>query len=127
MRHITHLRNRAFMEQCRKSARSLRMRGRRPSEAEIVRHALAQPAPRYFVDFYRATHILKNFDMKGRRNSRSYAGSRQWEDMAHDLAALRAQHPRASVNRLILDLCTGRAGRPRFYMSARRALELFKS
>lgn len=123
MYHITHQRNRDFMNQYRRSAKSLRLRGLKPTREEIVLHALTQPAPSYYADFYRATSILGR-PGRGDKIKHRYASSRQWKDMAADLARLRAARPRKRVNDIILDLLTGRAGHPRFYLTPRRAMQI---
>ena len=88
-------------------------------------HALAQPAPAYYVDFYRATSILGRGEDDIPEGK--YASSRQWHDMAADLRELRSRRPHSRLTDIILDLCVGRAGHPRFYISPRRALEIYES
>ena len=123
MRNITHLRNRDFIRQYFRSERSLRLRGLIPSPEEIVRHALAQPAPSYYVDYYRAVKHLTG-PKKPKKPTRVYASSVQWRDMATDLRRIRRQRPTADVREIILDMCSGRAGYPRFYITPRRAMEI---
>lgn len=124
MPHITRQRNRDFIRQCEKSAKILRNQGARPTVDEIVSHALKQAAPSYYADYYRATSILRHKPDHRRHKKKLYASSRQWVDMAADLAKIRLKNPRKSPREIILDLCTGRAGSPRFYMTHRRALEI---
>lgn len=124
MQHTTYYRNRDFINQFRKSCTILRRRGLNPSVREIVVHALSQRAPSYYVDFYRASEILK----RGRpftkaKNHRSVI-ERQWADMTADFERLKKKRPEASPSEIILDLCVGRAGNPRFYLSERRALTI---
>lgn len=123
MRHITHQRNRDFINQCKKSATCLWFRGRKPTFEEIVAHALKQPAPSYYVSYYRATSILKQMLKTPGRRGR-YASSRQWDDMAADLKRMMERRPGVSLRRLVLELCTGMAGSPRFYLSSRRARQI---
>lgn len=126
MRNITHLRNRDFIRQYFRSERSLRLRGFIPTPEEIVRHALAQPAPSYYVDYYRAIRRLTGSQKskKPQKPARSYASSAQWRDMATDLRRIRRHRPTADVREIILDMCSGRAGFPRFYITPRRAMEI---
>lgn len=127
MRHITHQRNRDFIRQCRKSQSALIMRGINPTLEDIVNHALTQPAPSYYVDFYRATSRLKKIQHDGICAPKgSYASSRQWHDMSADLVELQEAFPTAKINDLILGLCSGKAGYPRFYLTRRRAMELVR-
>lgn len=126
MPHVTHRRNRDFVTQCKKSARHLRLRGRKPSIDEIVRHALAQTAPTYYAEYYRACAMLRHYGTAPRAQ-RPYAASGQWADMAADLARLKAANPGVNDRFLIYLLVTGKAGSPRFYLSKRRALEIATS
>lgn len=123
MKTILSRRNKAFINQCKLSADILRFRGRKPSVEQIVSHALMQPAPEYFVNFYRAKSILKDSESSP-DSSKKRASADQYADMAADLADLISKRPGVSRHRLILELCTGRAGNPRFYISRRRALEI---
>lgn len=121
MTHITHQRNKDFIEQCRKSAEALRLRGKKPALEDIVRHALAQPAPKYYVNPYRA---IANLEKCLTPRDNKYAASRIWRDMAIDIRRLRTTYPRTSLRWLVKQLCLGNAGRPRYYISPRRALEI---
>lgn len=123
MSNSTHLRNRAFINQCRKSAKQLQLRGRKPSLEEIVTHALAQPAPAYYANFYNAVAKMKDYSVSP-RGGRKYTSSTQWEHMAEDLRKLRSRNPGVNDKFLIAMLLAGKGGFPRFYMSHRRALQI---
>ncbi len=55
-----------------------------------------------------------------------YACSQMWRDMFADFRTLAARFPGETVGELVLRLCSGESGNPRFYISRRRALELLK-
>lgn len=46
--------------------------------------------------------------------------------MFADFRTLAARFPGETVGELVLRLCSGESGNPRFYISRRRALELLK-
>ena len=120
MTHNSKLRNKAFLSQCRKSAAILSKKGR-PSASAIINHALAQPAPSYFVDPDRAVKI-----MLGQLAAPADGGEseRLWADFRRDFARARKRHPHTSPRDVALLLCVGREGNPRFYLSRRRAVEI---
>jgi len=127
MSTATEQRDHELIRLCKRRFRELSDNGEVPSVYRIVLDVLSKPAPSYFVDFYHATSKLRrvmNEDSPTRGGT--YYCSKLWSDMARDLKALHERHPRRSFQELVLELCVGTAGNPRFYITPRRAVEIVK-
>lgn len=122
MKSLFSTRNLDFIAQCKKSAVILNAKGRIPTIEQVVIHALGQKAPCYYVDFYRAKSKLLNPEFLSRRHRQET--SRLWKDMAKDLKRQSLKNPGKTPEQIILDLCSGRVGNPKFYISQRRAVEI---
>lgn len=127
MIHCTHPRNRDFIRRCLEVHRQQMQKGNIPMPDDIVKRVLAERAPAYYVDFYRARHILSQAVAENRPPAARYRqASRQWNDMYRDLRAMIDRHPRNSFDDMVWQLCAGHAGDPRFYISPRRAMALLR-
>lgn len=127
MNHSTHARNREFINRCISYQLNEARRGRALTAEMIVGHVLGEVAPVYYVDFYRARTILAQAMESGRAPGGTYSGPRrQWADMYRDLRRLIERHPGRSLDNMILQLCTGNAGHPRFYLTRRRAMQILR-
>lgn len=122
--HSTHDRNADFVKRCLDELRKPGVNFINP--LEIIDRALAAPAPTYYADIYRAGAILRRALRDGGLPPGNYACSQMWRDMFADLQFLIKKYPAIRVGELIMRLCSGEAGHPRFYISRRRALELIK-
>lgn len=120
-------RNRDFINLCRLRARHYEASGCPQNYERIVIDVLSAPAPCYYVDPYRANAVLLPAlsGKKGLRKAK-YASSKVYNDMLRDLRLLRKAHPDTDIHELVLNLCAGRMGSPRFYMSMRRGLEIIR-
>lgn len=98
----------------------------RLSISELIDLALASPAPCYYADYNRASAILRKALITGELPHHYRSCSKMWHDMLADLRALIQRHPRQDIGELIMRLCVGHAGNPRYYISRRRALQLIK-
>lgn len=94
--------------------------------SELVDLALEKRAKCYYIDFYRASPILKHALMTGSLPFARSTSLEMWRDMLADLRHLVERYPRQNVGELILRLCMGSAGNPRYYISRRRALALIR-
>lgn len=127
MSHSSHLRNREFIRRCITYARNEALAGRAPMAREVVGHVLAGSAPLYYVDYYRARAILTRALAEDTCPRGSYTGpAAQWADMYRDLKEILARHPQKSIDDLIWQLCAGHAGKPRFYITPRRAMQILR-
>lgn len=124
MSAITRLRDRHFLRACHQRLDVLKREGRTPTLRRLVLDVLAGPAPMYYVDFYYANRVLLPALEQGAAPSARYSCSTVWADMLRDLSDIHTRHPRRPLHDIILDLCNGNAGRPRYYLSLRRALEI---
>lgn len=122
--HSTHDRNSDFIRQC---LIELKKPGAHYVTAlDVIDRALKAPAPCYYADLYRAAAIMRRAMRDGELPGGRYACSQMWRDMFADFRALAARFPGEAVGELVLRLCSGESGNPRFYISRRRALELLK-
>ncbi len=119
-------RNRDFLRLCRKILAEMRADGKNPTVSELIDIVLAKPAPAYYVDYIKACHILVQALKSGEIDKGTYKNSECWEDMFRDLLQLLKRYPSIPLRRLILSLCAGEAGSPRFYITRRRALAILK-
>ncbi len=124
MSAITRLRNRHFVNACRRHLDNLKRDGKSPTLQRLVLDVLAQPAPMYYVDYYYANRVLLPALEQGAAPTARYRCGAVWSDMLRDLAEIHTRHPRRPLHDIILDLCNGNAGKPRYYLSLRRALEI---
>lgn len=122
----TQQRDREFIRLCKLHYENLKHPGQNPTPYRIVLDVLAKPAPSYYVDYYYATSNLRRALSRGSASRKAYFCSRLWVDMLNDYNELKKRHPQRSFHELVLDLCVGVAGHPRFYISPRRALEIVK-
>lgn len=123
MSYTTRQRNRDFLNTCRQRLKCMRRDGRNPTLRHLVIDVLSRPAPCYYVDSYYANRVLIPALEDGLPDHK-YSCRAMFGDMLRDLAELRRRHPSRPVRDLILELCCGLAGKPRFYISVRRALEI---
>ncbi|MDE6333074.1 MAG: hypothetical protein K2L77_00355 [Muribaculaceae bacterium] len=124
MSAITNLRNRHFINACSRHLDEMKRAGLRPTLRRLVLDVLAQPAPMYYVDYYYANRILLTALAQGTTPTARYRCGAVWADMLRDLIEIHTRHPRRSLHDIILDLCNGNAGKPQYYLSVRRALEI---
>lgn len=124
MNITTSVRNRDFIASCKSAYRHLAAAGSVPTVMQIVQHVLAGNAPSYYVDAYRANRILIPALSSRKLPGGDRPSAEMWRDMLADLRRLQRLQPRRHAREHILELCNGRAGRPRFYLSVRRAMEL---
>ncbi|MDO4319690.1 MAG: hypothetical protein Q4C34_03870 [Bacteroidales bacterium] len=127
MSHSTHSRNREFIRRCMAYQLDEARRGRALTADMIVGHVLAGRAPVYYVDFYRAKAILSRALADNREPRGTYDGPRrQWADMYRDLCDMIARNPDRPLDNMIMQLCVGNAGQPRFYITRRRAMQILR-
>ena len=126
MCNYSTIRNREFIRLVKQRYDQLSASGKHPSLRRAVLDILAKPAPSYYVDYYNATSILGPALRGEKQLSARYRCSEQWADMLRDLLELRRRHPGRNFRELILDLCVGNAGHPRFYMTLRRAIAIVR-
>ena len=119
-------RNRDFLRLCRQTLARLRAEGQNPTIHQLIDIVLSKPAPAYYVDYYNACHVLIKALKEGDIPTGAYKSSDCWKDMYRDLLQLLKLHPTHPLRRLILNLCAGEAGNPRFYISRRSALAILK-
>lgn len=123
----TQQRDREFIRLCQRHYKTLCEEGQNPSIYRIVLDVLSKPAPSYFVDFYHASAKLSHaLRQEPPSRGKTYYCSRLWRDMLRDYKELQKRHPRRSFHELVLELCVGTAGNPRFYISPRRAVEIVR-
>lgn len=126
------LRDAVFAKRCVARYADEQRAGRVPNLYRIVLEELAKPAPSYFVDYYHATSRLRKALTAGAvpgqtaGNNPPYACSAMWTDMLRDLQLLMKKHPTTPFRDLVLRLCAGTAGSPRFYLSPRRAMAIVR-
>ncbi len=126
MKTPTALRDTELTKRCKHRFESALRSGREPNLYKIILEVLSEPAPSYFVDYYHASNRL-SAALRGEPMPTSrYACASLWSDMLRDLKTLMAKHPKQSFHEHILALCVGAAGRPRFYLTPRRALEIVR-
>lgn len=117
------IRNKDFVSCCKKVYHRLVDNGEEPTLRQVVEIVLNGPAPAYYVDYYRANSILLPAFREGRQTiSGKYRCTRVWNDMLADLRHRHERYPAKPLRELILELCIGRGGNPRFYMTRRRAM-----
>lgn len=119
-------RNRDFVRRCRLRMGNLRLEGASFTPDSIIRDVLRQPAPSYYADYYRANAILRRALTKGGLEGGRYCKSAMWNDMYADLLDMMNRYPARSFHDIVLDLCTGGVGNPRFYMSMRTARTILR-
>lgn len=119
-------RNRDFLRKCRLHVAKLRAEGKHFTLASVARDVLAMPAPSYYADYYRANMILRRALTHGGLDKGTYRKSRMWQDMYDDLLELMRRYPKRTFHDIVLDLCTGGVGHPRFYMTPRLAREVLR-
>ncbi len=120
-------RNRDFLRMCRNHIYGLRQKGVPFTLTRVVQDVLAMPAPSYYADYYRANQILRRALTRGGLENGTYRKSKMWNDMYADLLELMRRYPKRTFHDLVLDLCTGGVGHPRFYISMRCARTLLRS
>jgi len=101
----------------------MRHEGANPTLRHLVLDVLSRPAPAYYVDSYYANRVLIPALEHGLPDHK-YSCRELFCDMLRDLDELHRRYPQRPIRDLILDLCCGIAGKPRYYMSVRRALEI---
>lgn len=127
MSTATQQRDREFIRLCKRHYQNLCADGEQPSIYRVVLDVLSGPAPSYYVDFYHASAKLSRALRQEPPASRPrYFCSRLWTDMMRDYKELHRKHPQLTFHELLLQLCVGAAGNPRFYISPRRAVEIVK-
>lgn len=123
----TQLRDRDFIRLCQRRLSQLRSEGISPSLYRIVSDVLSKPAPSYYVDYYHASRQLRLRLLRtGAPPMKNQSSVSLWDDFARDYKELHVRHPSRTFHELILDLCVGNAGHPRFYLSPRRAMEIVR-
>ncbi|MGN0224223.1 MAG: hypothetical protein ACI4AM_09405 [Muribaculaceae bacterium] len=124
-------RNRDFLNACRRRVNALTDEGHAPQSVEhlyaVAEHILTQPANAYYVDYYRACHILVDAVCKNTPPVAKYACSQVWVDMYHDLQDALKRHPTRPIRDLIFALCAGEIGHPRHYITARTARKIIRN
>lgn len=123
-------RNRDFMMACRRRLAALNVEGHAPQTLDevyaVADYVLAQPAPGYYVDYYRACHILVHALCDNRPPEPKYESGQMWADMYRDLLEAIKRHPTTPTRALIFSMCAGEIGNPRFYISQRTAYKLIR-
>lgn len=124
-------RNRDFLTACRRRVNALTDEGHAPQSVEqlyaVAEHVLTQPATAYYVDYYRACHILCHAVSTDTPPVAKYTCSQVWVDMYHDLQDALKRHPTRPIRDLIFALCAGEIGHPRHYISARTARKIIRN
>ena len=90
-------------------------------------HILTKPAPAYYVDYYRACHILSKALTAGQPPKATYQSGQVWVDMYRDLCEAIQLYPTRPTRDLIFALCAGELGHPRFYITPRTAHKIIYS
>lgn len=119
-------RNRDFVRKCLLHITNMRADGVRFTFDTVIRDVLAGPAPSYYAEYYRANVILRRALRNGGTVRSRYRSSRMWADMYDDLVELMRRNPGRSFHEIVLDLCTGGVGHPRFYMTRRTAARVLR-
>lgn len=117
-------RNEAFITVCNELRHIYRRMGSDCSVARIIHAALRGPAPAYYVDERYALRLMNEYEASGSLPETALSQGAKWVDFAKDYTMLRRLHPERRRSEIIHNLCTGRAGDPRFYLSVRQALEV---
>lgn len=124
-------RNRDFLTACRRRVNALTDEGHAPQSVEqlyaVAEHVLTQPATAYYVDYYRACHLLCHAVSTDTPPVAKYTCSQVWVDMYHDLQDALKRHPTRPIRDLIFALCAGEIGHPRHYISARTARKIIRN
>ncbi len=111
---------------CRRHTAALTARGIIPDMSAVVEAVLAAEAPSYYIEYDYARRQLRHIDRYGRPEVEGDAEARRWLDIHADYTALRDARPSADPDDLIMELCSGEAGHPRFYITPRRARWLLR-
>ena len=124
-------RNRDFLTACRRRVNALTDEGHAPQSVEqlyaVAERVLTQPATAYYVDYYRACHLLCHAVSTNTPPVAKYTCSQVWVDMYHDLQEALKRHPTRPIRDLIFALCAGEIGHPRHYISARTARKIIRN
>lgn len=109
------LRNRDFIHACKCHAERLAADGGVPEVDAIVRLALADEAPSYYMDPEYALRRVREC-LGGDRPEDS-----RLADFLSDIRAYMAETPDATLQDAVFAVCGGDYGSPRFYISLRQA------
>ena len=124
-------RNRDFLNACRRRIADLTAEGHQPTTIQQIYavgdHILTKPAPAYYVDYYRACHILSKALTAGQPPKATYQSGQVWVDMYRDLCEAIKLYPTRPTRDLIFALCAGELGHPRFYITPRTAHKIIYS
>lgn len=118
-------RNRAFAATCRQIKETFARLGYPRTIERVIEAALDSRAPAYFVDAAYASRLMHHYDRTGTLPAEALAQGDKWVDFAHDYDDLCQRYPNRRRGYLVNLLCSGAAGRPRYYLSPRQALEAY--
>jgi len=111
---------------CRRHVAALTARGFIPDMSAVVAAVLAAEAPSYYIEYDYARRQLRHIDRYGRPEVGSEAEAQRWLDIHAEYRTILAGRPDADPDDIIMELCSGEAGHPRFYITPRRARWLLR-
>lgn len=126
MKENTLIRNHDFVTCCRRRARELAAEGVVATPSEIIDLVLAGEAPSYYTTYDYARRVLHHHLRRGTLPQSEERHREKWLAMAADLRAELLRDPSRGVDDIICALCEGELGKPRFFLSRRRARWLLR-